>query len=181
MSGVGLSGTLSTLAIAPLRSNNTYYPLREKRVITGFVKEPTSSNNERSETIQQSIISTYINIIASKKRIYWHKKKNIPWIILRNILKYCFNLLLVSVMRKATLSFLLLLSANLLLAQESGTDFFRNIGKIYVVVAIIVVTFIGIAMFLFYMEKKVRRLERELNEWMSEFWMNEKCDNAEMR
>jgi len=73
-------------------------------------------------------------------------------------------LLLVSVMRKATLSFLLLLSANLLLAQGSGTDFFRNIGKIYVVVAIIVVTFIGIAMFLFYMEKKVRRLERELNE-----------------
>jgi len=27
-------------AIAPLRSNNTYYPLREKRAITKFVKEP---------------------------------------------------------------------------------------------------------------------------------------------
>ena len=67
-------------------------------------------------------------------------------------------------MRKATLSFLLLLSANLLLAQGSESDFFRNIGKIYVVVAIIVATFIGIALFLFYMERKVNRLERELNE-----------------
>jgi len=27
-------------AIAPLRSNNTYYPLREKRATTKFVKEP---------------------------------------------------------------------------------------------------------------------------------------------
>jgi len=67
-------------------------------------------------------------------------------------------------MRKTALSFLLLLSANLLLAQGGESDFFRNIGKIYVVVAIIVATFIGIAIFLFYMERKVRRLERELNE-----------------
>ncbi len=67
-------------------------------------------------------------------------------------------------MRKAALSFLLLLSANLLLAQGSESDFFRNIGKIYVVVAIIVATFIGIALFLFYMERKVSRLEREINE-----------------
>jgi len=66
-------------------------------------------------------------------------------------------------MRKTTLSFLLLLSANLLLAQGSESDFFRNIGKIYVVVAIIVATFIGIALFLFYMERKVSRLEREIN------------------
>jgi len=34
-SRVGLSGTLS----AALRSNNTYYPLREKRTIAEFVKE----------------------------------------------------------------------------------------------------------------------------------------------
>ena len=67
-------------------------------------------------------------------------------------------------MRKVALSFLLLLSANLLLAQGSESDFFRSIGKIYVVVAIIVVTFIGIAIFLFYMERKISRLEREINE-----------------
>ncbi len=67
-------------------------------------------------------------------------------------------------MRKVVLSFLLLLSANLLLAQGSGTDFFRNIGKIYVVVAIIVASFIGIALFLFYIERKVSRLERELED-----------------
>jgi len=67
-------------------------------------------------------------------------------------------------MRKFALSFLLLLSANLLLAQGSESDFFRNIGKIYVVVAIIVATFIGIALFLFYIERKVNRLERELED-----------------
>ena len=67
-------------------------------------------------------------------------------------------------MRKATLSFALILCANLLLAQGNESDFFRNIGKIYVVVAIIVATFIGIALFLFYMERKVRRLEREIKD-----------------
>ncbi len=67
-------------------------------------------------------------------------------------------------MNKATLSLLLLLSANVLLAQGSESDFFRSIGKIYVVVAIIVATFIGIILFLIYMERKVSRLERELKD-----------------
>lgn len=81
------------------------------------------------------------------------------------IIKYCFNLPRNSNdMNKVTLSLLLLLFANVLLAQGSESDFFRNIGKIYVVVAIIVATFIGIVLFLIYVERKVSRLERELKD-----------------
>lgn len=67
-------------------------------------------------------------------------------------------------MNKATLSLLFFLCANVLLAQGSESDFFRNIGKMYVVVAIIVATFIGIVLFLIYMERKVSKLERELKD-----------------
>lgn len=64
-------------------------------------------------------------------------------------------------MNKVTLSCLLTLCTGVLMAQGSETDFFRNTGKIYVVVAIIVATFIGIVLFLIYMERKVSKLEKE--------------------
>lgn len=71
-------------------------------------------------------------------------------------------------MRKLTkqaisLSTFLLLS-QLLMAQGSETDFFRNTGKIYVVVAIIVATFLGIVFFLIYLDRKISRLEREIKD-----------------
>mgnify|MGYP000509660943 CR=1 FL=1 len=78
------------------------------------------------------------------------------------IIKYCFNLPSnLNTMNKVTLSCLLTLYTGVLMAQGSETDFFRNTGKIYVVVAIIVATFIGIFLFLIYMERKVSKLEKE--------------------
>ncbi len=66
--------------------------------------------------------------------------------------------------KQATSLLTFLLFSQLLLAQGSETDFFRNTGKIYVVVAIIVATFIGIVFFLIYLERKISRLEREIND-----------------
>ena len=39
----------------------------------------------------------------------------------------------------------------------------RSIGKIYVVVAVIVVAFIGIVLFLIYLDRKVTKLENQIN------------------
>lgn len=47
------------------------------------------------------------------------------------------------------------------LAQEA--DFMRSIGKIYVVVAVIVAVFIGIVVFLIYLDRKLTKLENQIN------------------
>ena len=49
-------------------------------------------------------------------------------------------------------------------AQDTGpqmADVMRSNGKIYVVVAVLVVVFIGIILYLVRMERKVRRLEKQ--------------------
>lgn len=61
----------------------------------------------------------------------------------------------------------LLFSLLILIFQSAGAanenqDFMRNIGKIYVVVAVIIATFIGLAIFLIYIDRKITRLEKEL-------------------
>ena len=53
---------------------------------------------------------------------------------------------------------------SLLFAQDQAVemaDVMRSNGKIYVVVAVVVVIFIGIALYLFRLERKMDRLERE--------------------
>lgn len=48
-------------------------------------------------------------------------------------------------------------------AQTSTVDdFFNNTGKIYVVVGVILLLFLGIIAFLVYLERKVSRIERDL-------------------
>lgn len=54
--------------------------------------------------------------------------------------------------------FLQALQSVILMAE--GVDFFRSIGKIYVVVAVLVVIFIGISLFLFYIDRRVTKLEK---------------------
>ncbi len=44
-------------------------------------------------------------------------------------------------------------------AQASNGDFMQNIGKIYVVIAVILLIFIGISVYLIRMDKKVKKLE----------------------
>jgi len=54
--------------------------------------------------------------------------------------------------------FLLLLSTSNLMAQDMATDM-RSNGKIYVVVFVLATIFAGIFAFLFYLERKIKKLE----------------------
>ena len=58
---------------------------------------------------------------------------------------------------------LIFLNANTILNAQSGGDFMRNIGKIYAVVAVILAIFIGIVVFLMYLDRKLTKLENQIN------------------
>ncbi len=45
------------------------------------------------------------------------------------------------------------------LAQNGGQDFFQAIGKMYVVVAVIIVLFLGLMGYLFSLDKRISKLE----------------------
>lgn len=47
-------------------------------------------------------------------------------------------------------------------AQSNDVDFMRSTGKIYVVVAVIVAIFIGIVLFLLYLDRKLTKLENQI-------------------
>ena len=49
-------------------------------------------------------------------------------------------------------------------AQAENQDFMRSIGKIYVVVAVIIAIFLGIILFLVYLERKLTKLENQIKE-----------------
>jgi len=53
---------------------------------------------------------------------------------------------------------------NNIAAQGSNPDFMQSIGKIYVVVAVIVTVFIGIIIYLFSLQKKIKQLEDQIND-----------------
>ncbi len=69
-------------------------------------------------------------------------------------------------MKKSTLLlfFLQLILVFPLSAQSDNPDFFRSIGKIYVVVAVIMAVFLGILLFLIYLDRKVTKLENQIKE-----------------
>jgi len=48
--------------------------------------------------------------------------------------------------------------------SAENNDFFRNIGKINVVIAVILIIFVGIIIFLVYLDRKISRLETESKE-----------------
>ena len=48
--------------------------------------------------------------------------------------------------------------------QSSDSDFMSSIGKIYVVVAVIVAVFLGIVIFLIYLDRKLTKLEDQIKE-----------------
>jgi CcmD family protein len=58
---------------------------------------------------------------------------------------------------------LLISSLTVCLGQGEGSDFFRSIGKMYVVVAVVAATFIGIVIFLIYIDRKITRIENEIS------------------
>ena len=51
-----------------------------------------------------------------------------------------------------------------LLAQSATPDFMRSMGKMYVVVAVIVVVFIGIVIFLTYLDNRLTRLKNQIHD-----------------
>lgn len=53
---------------------------------------------------------------------------------------------------------------NVVLGQAESPDFMRSIGKIYVVVAVIVAIFIGIVLFLVYLDRKLTKLENQIKD-----------------
>lgn len=64
---------------------------------------------------------------------------------------------------KKLISFLLLvlLPFMSLLSQEvEMADVMRSNGKIYVVVAVMAIVFLGIAFFLFYLDSRIKKLEK---------------------
>jgi heme/copper-type cytochrome/quinol oxidase subunit 2 len=58
---------------------------------------------------------------------------------------------------------LLLLQCNIAFSNNENQDFMHSIGKIYVVVAVIVATFVGLAAFMIYLDRKISRLEKANN------------------
>ena len=48
-------------------------------------------------------------------------------------------------------------------AQNESADFIRSTGKIYVVVAVLLIIFFGIILFLISLERKIARLEKKNN------------------
>ncbi len=67
-------------------------------------------------------------------------------------------------MKKRVLNFLIIMTLFVpsLMAQVERTDFMRSIGKIYVVVAVILTIFTGIILFLIYLDRKISRLEKQI-------------------
>lgn len=51
-----------------------------------------------------------------------------------------------------------------LMGQNDAPDFMRSIGKIYVVVAVIIAIFMGIVLFLIYLDRKLTKLENQIND-----------------
>lgn len=48
-----------------------------------------------------------------------------------------------------------------LLAANEGQDFFQAIGKMYVVVAVILVIFVGISLYLWRLDRRISQLEKK--------------------
>ncbi len=61
------------------------------------------------------------------------------------------------------LTLLVMLAGNTVWAQEpnAADDFFRQSGKIYVVVAILSVIFLGVLVYLISIDRRVRKIEKE--------------------
>lgn len=70
--------------------------------------------------------------------------------------------MLIAVRKAFTTLLLFLFPFTFLMAQED-TDFMRSMGKMYVVVAVIAAIFIGLVIFLIYLDRKLTKLENQIN------------------
>ena len=66
-------------------------------------------------------------------------------------------------MKKLALLFVILfncMAASAQTSQPAMDNLFRSSGKIYVVITIIVIIFLGLAVFLFSMDRRLRKIEK---------------------
>jgi CcmD family protein len=69
--------------------------------------------------------------------------------------------------KKPLISFLIILLSNVFQAQAQDVemaDAMRANGKLYVVVAVMLIIFTGLAIYLFMIDRKVSRLEKEIKD-----------------
>jgi CcmD family protein len=59
---------------------------------------------------------------------------------------------------------LLCLSLTTTTAQSAPVDFMRSMGKMYVVVAVIVTIFLGIVIFLVFLDRRLTRIENQITD-----------------
>ena len=64
----------------------------------------------------------------------------------------------------STFIFLLFLFQNNMFAQADNQDFMRSIGKMYVVYGVIVVIFLILVLFLVFLDRRLTKLENQINE-----------------
>jgi len=67
-------------------------------------------------------------------------------------------------MKKIFLSLILMITARQLFAQDNGVemaDALRSNGKIYIVVICIVIILLGLLLYLFSMDKRLKKIEKE--------------------
>ncbi|MDX1940694.1 MAG: CcmD family protein [Saprospiraceae bacterium] len=67
-------------------------------------------------------------------------------------------------MKKSCLLLLLFISFSIQPASAQNADFMQSIGKMYVVVAVIAAIFIGIVVFLIYLDRKLTKLENQIKD-----------------
>lgn len=58
---------------------------------------------------------------------------------------------------------LLLVWSNSIFAQQNDVDFIRSVGKIYVVIAVLSIIFIGLLFYLFKLDQKLKKLEQKIS------------------
>jgi len=66
-------------------------------------------------------------------------------------------------MKRRALSLLFFVFSFTQIQAQSGEDFIRSTGKIYAVVAVVLVLFLGIVLYLFRLDKKIKHLENHYN------------------
>jgi CcmD family protein len=65
-------------------------------------------------------------------------------------------------MKKTFLSVLLTILPLVLLCAQNDVDFMRSMSKMYVVVAVIAVIFLGIVIFMIYIDRRLTKLENQI-------------------
>lgn len=50
------------------------------------------------------------------------------------------------------------------LLSAQGGDYYSNVGKIYVVVAVASIVVVGLGIFLFYLQNRISKIEKQIND-----------------